>query len=109
MNDVVILFSIFHPGVLGKKSETNIIKAATDLQIKYPNDLSTGFPLQLLSFHETMKNEINGTTTIRQLADMLIVQYSAISSTYPDVCTALILFLTLPVTVASAGRGHSQN
>ena len=39
---------------------------------------------------------------------MLIVQYSAISSTYPDVCTALILFLTLPVTVASAERPFSK-
>jgi len=39
---------------------------------------------------------------------MIIVNYSAISSGFTDVVTALLLFLTLPVTVATAERSFSK-
>ena len=39
---------------------------------------------------------------------MIIVDYSAISSGFTDVVTALFLFLTLPVTVATAERSFSK-
>lgn len=39
---------------------------------------------------------------------MLIVDYSAVSSAFADVLTALVLFMTLPVTVASAERSFSK-
>jgi hypothetical protein len=71
-------------------------------------DKSPEFPLQLLSFRTSMNSEIKNTTTIKQLADLLIIQYTSISSTYLDVCTALIMFLTLPVTVATAERSFSK-
>ena len=45
---------------------------------------------------------------IKQLAHMIIVDYSAISSGFTDVVTALLLFLTLPVTVATAERSFSK-
>ena len=39
---------------------------------------------------------------------MLFVEYSAMASAFTDVVTALLLFLTLPVTVASAERSFSK-
>ena len=45
---------------------------------------------------------------IKQLAHMIIVDYSAISYGFTDVVTALLLFLTLPVTVATAERSFSK-
>ena len=45
---------------------------------------------------------------IKQLARTIIVDYSAISSGFTDVVTALLLFLTLPVTVATAERSFSK-
>jgi hAT family C-terminal dimerisation region len=38
---------------------------------------------------------------------LLIVEYSAMASVFTDVVTALLLFLILPVTVASADRSFS--
>lgn len=43
-------------------------------------------------------------TTVQYLAKFLIVENNCIASSFSDVCTALILFLTIPVTVASAER-----
>ena len=45
---------------------------------------------------------------IKQLAHMIIVDYSAISSGFTDGVTALLLFLTLLVTVATAERSFSK-
>lgn len=43
-------------------------------------------------------------TTVQYLAKFLIVENNCIAYSFSDVCTALILFLTIPVTVASAER-----
>ena len=49
-----------------------------------------------------MKSEIDKVTSVMFLAKMLIVDNAALSSTFSDVITAVRLFFTLPVTVASA-------
>ena len=81
-----------------------------DLQneLKKRCKIDSEFPLQLLSFRMSMNNEIKKITTVKQLADLLIVHYTSISSSYLDVVTALIMFLTLPVTVATAERSFSK-
>lgn len=64
--------------------------------------------MQLVSFKASFKTDIQKISSIKQLAHLLIVEYSAVSSAFADVFTALILFLTLPVTVASAERSFSK-
>jgi hypothetical protein len=39
---------------------------------------------------------------------MLIVENYVLATTFPDVCTALLLLLTLPVTVAASERSFSK-
>jgi hypothetical protein len=39
---------------------------------------------------------------------MLTIENSSLATTYPDVWTALILNLTLPITVAAAERSFSK-
>jgi len=54
------------------------------------------------------RHEIVKLSTVQQLARLLAVEYAAMSSAFPDVVTALLLFLTLPVTFASAERSFSK-
>jgi hypothetical protein len=46
--------------------------------------------------------------TVKEFVELLIVEHSSLSSTYPDVCTACIMYLTVPVTVAKAERSFSK-
>lgn len=108
MHDIVSSFSVIFPATLLAEDDNNIVKAAKSLQEKYPDDFSPEFPLQLLSLRMSMNSEIKKITTVKQLADLLIVHYTSISSSYLDVITALIMFLTLPVTVATAERSFSK-
>ena len=55
-----------------------------------------------------LHDEISKISSIRELADLLIVKLSTIAASVPQVITALLLFLTLPVTVASAERSFSK-
>jgi len=44
----------------------------------------------------------------KELANFLIIQNSSLSSSYPDVRTAFLMFLTVPVTTAKAERTFSK-
>lgn len=105
---VVEKFSVLNPVNLTRLDEHEIVEAATGLQEEYSDDLSEAFPMQLVTFKASLKIEIAKVQSIRQLAHMLIVEHSAVSSAFPDVFTALVLFLTLPVTVAGAERSFSK-
>lgn len=70
----------------------------------YQNDISSDLPRQLLSLKENLKNM--KLKTIRDLSDFFLE--NDLCSVYSDIMTACIIFLTLPVTVASAERSFSK-
>ena len=76
----------------------------------YQSDISLDFPSKLLSFRNALKNEIQSikTDSISDLAELLLLKHSTVVSSVPDVATAVKLFLTIPVTVASAERSFSK-
>ena len=45
---------------------------------------------------------------MKDIAQMLIVDNSTMAASFSEVCTALMLYLTIPVTVASAERSFSK-
>ena len=101
-------FSVLNSVNLSRLDEHETLEAATRLKQEYSNDLSEAFPMQLVSYKASLKADINKASSIKQLAQMLIVEYGAVLSVFAVVLTALLLFLTLPVTVASAERSFSK-
>ena len=101
-------FNCVNPCVLLNDKDEMLHDKAKHLTLAYSNDLSSDFPSQLLSFHSIMKAELEKLTTIRQIAELLIVKHSSIMTSVPDVATAFKIFLTIPITVASAGGSFSK-
>ena len=62
----------------------------------------------MVSSQESMQGKIAKVNNIKQLAHMLIIENASVSSGFDDVVTALILFLTIPVSVATAERSFSK-
>ncbi|XP_065668169.1 zinc finger MYM-type protein 1-like [Hydra vulgaris] len=108
MQEVVQLFSCIHPNKLMVMKEREIISCAEAIQRKYSEDITTEFPLQMVMVKSMLHDEISKISSIRELADLLIVKLLTIAASVPQVITALLLFLTLPVTVASAERSFSK-
>ena len=74
----------------------------------FSDDVSPSFSSQLLCVKNTFKDEISNMKDVKQLADFLIVENFSLNSSYPDVCTACFMFLTIPVTTAKAERSFSK-
>ena len=66
------------------------------------------FPVQLVTLASSLKSEIAKVSSVKDLAHLLIVDHAAMTSALTDVVSALLLFLTLPVTIASAERSFSK-
>ena len=64
--------------------------------------------MQMVCFRASMQEEIAKLHSITELAHMLIVENASVSSGFADIVTALLLFLTLPVTVATAEWSFSN-
>ena len=108
MNNLVTKFNIIFPQVLSLAAERDILSQATSLQKDYSCDLSEAFPLQLVTFASSLKSEIGKLSSVKDLAHLLIVDYAAMTSAFTDVVSALLLFLILPVSVATAARSFSK-
>ena len=100
-------FSIIFPKVLVNLSDEEILVKAEKLQKKYQQDIGPSLPLELISLRTGLKNHISKINTVLELAVLLYVEFNTIAPSYPEVLTILALFLTLPVTVASAERSFS--
>ena len=101
-------FSCINPHALLYDKDDVLHDKAKLLTSAYSNDVSSDFPNQLLSFRSIMKAELEKLSTIRQIAELLIVKHSSIMTSVPDIVTVFKIFLTIPVTVASAERSFSK-
>ena len=101
-------FSCTNPHALLYDKDDMLHDKAKLLTSAYSNDVSSDFPNQLFSFRSIMKAELEKLSTIRQIAELLIVKHSSIMTSVPDIVTVFKIFLTIPVTVASAERSFSK-
>jgi len=81
-----------------------IYQSAASLVATYINGLSDSFTTQLLSYRALFKDDIKQIPTVMELAHFLVVKNYSLLPTFQDLYTAFLLFLTLPVTVATAER-----
>lgn len=108
MNAITEYFNFLHPKLFLDLDSTNLLKYATQLQEKYESDINESFGIQLILFQKVFKEEIKQLHTIKYLAELIIVKYSDMTSSFSEVVSVLILYLTLPVTVAKAERSFSK-
>ncbi|XP_053158078.1 zinc finger MYM-type protein 1-like isoform X1 [Hemicordylus capensis] len=108
LHEVVTTFSALHPSTLTSATDEDLLQAGEVLVRKYDRDLKTSLPRHLIQFRHLLKKEISKKTTIKEVAELLMIDHCGLSCSFPDVCTAYMLFLTLPVTVASSEQSLSK-
>ncbi|KAK0139198.1 Zinc finger MYM-type protein 1 [Merluccius polli] len=102
------LFEAIHPSTLQQAQDEELHQAPRRLTEHYSRDIAPSFPGQLLSFRTCFRDLIPTQKSVMDLAKVLIVNHPAVTSTFSEVCTVFILFLTRPVTVATAERSFSK-
>ena len=102
------VFDALHPSTLQLAGDDELFGKAKVLSDHYDRDIAPTFPAQLLSFRSCFKVAISQQSSVQQIAKMLIVDNHSVTSAFGEVCTALVLFLTVPVTVATAEQSFSN-
>lgn len=108
INEVVSNFNVLQPATLRNLNDNDLLEKALVFVNLYNKDISVSFAKEILSFRSAFRHEIETSSSITELADLLIIKNHFISSSFPEVCTAFLLFITIPVTTASAERSFSK-
>ncbi|XP_037297534.1 zinc finger MYM-type protein 1-like [Manduca sexta] len=106
--DLSSMFEILQPEKLLSSSNEEILIASGKLSVKYSKDISVNLCDQLKALKTCLKSEIQKIYSMKELIELLLVKFNSLASSFPEVITACFLFLTLPVTTATAERSFSK-
>lgn len=104
LHDIARLFTPIFPQNIRNMSESELEQFALILVEKYSDDLSVDFVSQIVQLKLSFRNKLLELKTIQDFAKFLIVDNYLLTPNFSEVCTACMLFLTLPVSVAQAER-----
>ena len=108
MKNIVVLFEVISPPYLLNLNDNDIKDRCEKLVEIYHSDITSSLATELILMKMSMAHELKEIDTARELADLLFIKNNELLSTFPNVSTLLKIFLTLPVTSASAERSFSK-
>ena len=80
--------------------------AAKAVNAAYPDDFTENLVTELTSVANEFKKEIEDKTSVLEIVSLILE--SRVSSSFPEAYKLLVLFVTIPVTVATAERSFSE-
>lgn len=107
VSEICSTFKCLKPSFLKDSNDEQILEHCKVLVENYPDDLSYSLGPQTVRFKTCFLSHIEEMKSVRDLADTIIVR-AQISSSFPDLVNACLIFLTIPVTTASAERSFSK-
>lgn len=108
MKSVMTAYQVLEPSFLSRASHLDIEVEAKKFSSKFADNVSPLFSCQMLSIKTSFKEKITHLKSAKEMASFLIVENASLATSYPDVCTAYMMYLTVPVTVATAERSFSK-
>ena len=103
---VTNLFKFLYPKSLAKYELSELVIAAKAVIAAYLDDFTENLETELTSFANEIKKEIEDKTSVLDIVSLMLE--SRVSSSFPEAYKLLVLFVTIPVTVATAERSFSK-
>ena len=101
-------YQVLEPNFLSRASHLDIEVEAKKCSSKFADNVSPLFSCQMLFIKTSFKEKITHLKSAKEMATFLIVENASLATSYPDVCMAYMMYLTVPVTVATAERSFSK-
>ena len=108
MKSVVTSYQVLEPSFLSNASHLDLEVEARKFSNKFSDNLSPLFSSQMLSIKMTFREKIAHLNCAKEMASFLIVENVSLATTCLDVCTACIMYMTVPLTVAMAEISFSK-
>jgi len=89
-------------------SDEELEESAKKLIQTYNGDLGEDLITEVRSFRRQFLKELHGDSTVSVLDMYNILVDARLQASMPELVTACVLFMTLPVTVATAERSFSK-
>ena len=99
---------VLKPSFLSNASHLDLEVEARKFFNKLSDNVPPLFPSQMLSIKTLFREKIAHLKSAKEMASFLIVENASLATTYPDVCTAYMMYTTVPLTVATAERSFSK-
>ena len=96
------------PNVIVQKNDEELMQLARHVTREYSEDISDELSDQLLLLKLTFLPKLMQIRSVKELAELLLIRHSELSTSFSEIITACLLYLTLPVTVATAERSFSK-
>ena len=93
--------------LLDEDDDEEIVNGSNELVTVYPLDISLGLGPQLLRLKLCFSHHIKNLCNIMELTEVLVIN-TQVATSFSDVTRVCILFLTLPVSTATAERSFSK-
>jgi len=91
---------------LAKYELSELVIAAKAVIAAYLDDFTENLETELKSFANEFKKEIEDKISVLEIVSLMLE--SRVSSSFPEAYKLLVLFVTIPVTVATAERSFSK-
>ena len=108
MKSVVTSYQVLKPSFLSNAYHLDLEVEARKFSNKFSDNVSPLFPSQMLSIKTSFRKKIAHLKSAKEMASFLIVKNASLATTYPDVCTAYMMYMTVLVTVVTAERSFSK-
>ena len=108
MKSVVTSYQALEPSFLSSASHLDLEVGARKFSNKFSDKVSPLFSIQMLSIKTSFKEKIAHLKFAKEMASFLIVENASLATTYPDICMAYMMYMTVPITVATAERSLSK-
>ena len=108
MKSVVTSYQVLEPSFLSNAFHLDLEVEPKNFSNKFSDNVSPLFPSQMVSIKTSFREKIAHLKSAQEMASFLIVESASLAKTYPDVCTACMMYMTVPVTVATTERSFSK-
>ena len=102
------VISSFEPNFLSNASHLDLEVEARKFSNKFFDNVTPLFPSQMLSIKTSFTEKIAHLKSAKEVVSFLIVENASLATTYPDVCTTYMMYMIVPVRVATAERSFSK-
>ena len=108
MKSVLMSYQVLEPSFLSNASHLDLEVEARKFSNKFADNVSPLFPSQMFSIKTSFKEKIAYLKSGEETASFLTVENASLATTFPDVCAAYMVYMTVLITVDTAERSFSK-
>ena len=95
MKSVVTSYQVLEPSFLSNAYHLDIEIEVRKFPNKFSDNVSPLFPSQMLSIKTSFRENIAHLKSAKEMPSFLMVKNALLATTYPDVCTAYMMCMTI--------------